>query len=88
MTSVLVFDHSLSLGEKVRLLRIARGWRQCDLSFHAAITPAAVSALERDIAHNFRVVERVEAALGVELDDDSTLSDLGSWKVEEYEDGR
>jgi len=84
MTSVIVFDHPLSLGEKVRLLRIARGWRQCDLSFHAAVTPAAISALERDLERNSRVVERVEAALGVELDGDPTLSGLGSWKIEEH----
>ncbi len=86
MTSVLVFDHSLSLGDKVRLLRIARGWRQCDLSFHAAITPAAVSALERDVDHNSRVVECVQSALGVELDGDFTLIDP-PWLIEEGEDG-
>lgn len=68
MTNVLEFARPLSIGQKVRLLRIACGWRQCDLAHHAAITPAAVSALERDIDHNPRVVERVQAVLGMEID--------------------
>jgi len=68
MTNVLLFDHPLSIGQKVRLLRIACGWRQCDLAHHAAITPAAVSALGRDVEHNSRVVERVLAVFGVEID--------------------
>lgn len=67
MTSVLVFDHPLSLGEKVRLLRIARGWRQCDLAHHAAITPAAVSAVERDLQYNSTVLKRIASVFGVEL---------------------
>ena len=68
MTSILEFEHPLSIGRKVRLLRIALGWRQCDLAHHAAITPAAVSALERDIDHNPRVLERVQGVLGMEID--------------------
>ena len=67
MATVLVIDEPLSLGRRVRLLRIARGWRQSDLAFYAEVTPAAVSTLERDIEYHPRVICRIADVLGVEF---------------------
>ena len=49
MTEVFLFDRSLTLGQKVRISRVARRWTQDDLAFEAGVTQGAVSALERDI---------------------------------------
>ena len=70
MPTVLVIDHPLTLGEKVRLLRIAHRWRQSDLAFHAEVTPRAVSNLERDAEYHPEVIARIAEALGVELSPD------------------
>ena len=69
--SVIVFDESLTLGRKVRILRIARGWRQSDLAFYARVTPSAVSTLERDMPCYPGVIERVCAVLGIAAEDEA-----------------
>ena len=67
--SVLVFDRPLSLGQQVRLQRIARGWRQWDLGFTAGVSPFDVSALERNLRVSQRVKLRVLDALGMDSHD-------------------
>lgn len=68
MTSVLVIDHPLSIGHKVKLLRIARDWRQFDLAFNSAVTTYAVSLIERDLEYPAEALRRIAETLGVELD--------------------
>lgn len=73
MTSVLVIDQPLTIGQKVKLLRIARNWRQFDLAFHAAVTTYGVSLIERDLEYPAEALRRIATTLGVELgvDDDA-----------------
>ena len=71
MTSVLVIDHPLTLGRKVRLLRIARNWRQFDLAFHSVVTTYAVSLIERDLEYPREALRRIGATLGVDLEEES-----------------
>ena len=49
ISEVLFFNEALTLGQKIRIARIARRWTQDDLAFEAKVTQANVSALERDI---------------------------------------
>jgi len=44
---VLVLDHALPIGLRVRLARIALGLRQCDVADLAGVPPHAVSNVER-----------------------------------------
>lgn len=46
---VLLFSEPLTLGQKVRIARVARRWTQDSLAYEAEVTQANVSALERDI---------------------------------------
>ena len=73
MTSIFTFDEPLSLGQKVRMLRAAYGWRQSDLAFHAAVTPGAVSAVERGRPFHPDVLARIGETFGVELSDDQQI---------------
>ena len=65
---VLTIDRPLSLGEKIRLLRLSRNWRQFDLAFHSAVTTYAVSLIERDLEYPREALRRIAEALGVELE--------------------
>ena len=47
-TSIFTIPFQLTLGQKARLLRIARGMRQFELAALADTSPSMVSALERD----------------------------------------
>lgn len=49
ISEVFLFNEPLTLGQKVRIARIARRWTQDDLAYEAQVTQANVSALERDI---------------------------------------
>ena len=69
MVSVLTFDRELSVGEKVRLLRLSKGWRQIDVAAIVRCSPSDVSSLERDAIVPPGVRARILAALG--LDDES-----------------
>lgn len=46
-TEILVLD-GLSLGQRVRIARLLKRWRQVDLAEIAAVSQTNVSALERD----------------------------------------
>jgi len=49
ISEVFLFNEPLSLGQKVRIARVARRWTQDDLAYEAQVTQANVSALERDL---------------------------------------
>ena len=49
ISEIFLFKEPLTLGQKVRIARIARRWTQEDLAYEAQVTQANVSALERDI---------------------------------------
>lgn len=49
MTEVFIFDRPLTLGQKIRISRIARRWTQDDLAFEAGVSQGVISALERDL---------------------------------------
>ena len=53
-------------GLKIRLARIARGWRQVDLAFFAQVTQHDVSSLEKDYRTYPAARLRVLEALGLE----------------------
>ena len=59
---------SLSTGQRVRVERVKRRWRQVDLAAAANVTQADVSALERDgyIVPSPRA--RILATLGLEAE--------------------
>ncbi len=65
---VLTIDHALTLGQKVRLLRIAHDWRQFDLAYHSTVTPYAISLIERDLEYPSEALKRIADTLGVELE--------------------
>ncbi len=65
---VLTIAHPLTLGQKVRLLRVARDWRQFDLCYHSAVTPYALSLIERDLDYPVEALRRIADTLGVELE--------------------
>ena len=68
MPSVIFLDPPVSLGKQVRILRIARGWRQTDLAGHAGVTPAAISLIERDLDYPQPVLARISRVLGIDLE--------------------
>ncbi len=49
MTEVFLFDSNLTIGQKVRIFRVARRWTQEDLAFEAGVPQGIVSAMERDL---------------------------------------
>ena len=65
MTGVLVFDGPFQDGEKVRLLRTAKGWRQFDVAVGAGVSPADVSNLERGLPVPKESRKRIFALLGI-----------------------
>ncbi len=40
--------YNISLGQKIKLERLARGWRQIDLASKACVQTADVTAIEKD----------------------------------------
>jgi transcriptional regulator with XRE-family HTH domain len=48
MTEVFLFRDQLTLGQKVRITRIAKRWTQTDLAYEAGVPQGCISALERD----------------------------------------
>jgi len=65
MSEVFVFDHPLSLGQKVRIARIARRWTQDDLAEEACVAQHQVSALERDLPVYPAARRRILECLGL-----------------------
>lgn len=72
MTEVFVFDRPLTLGQKVRIIRIAKRWTQDDLADEASVTQGAVSALERDLTIYPAAKQRVLEVLGLEAELEGT----------------
>lgn len=59
---------SIALGRMLRMMRIRRGWRQCDVAARANLSPAAVGRHENGLFLTLRAIERHAAALGARLD--------------------
>jgi transcriptional regulator with XRE-family HTH domain len=68
LTEVLLFEHPLTLGQKVRILRISRRWTQNDLAHEADVPQYQVSALERDLKVYPKAKRRILAILGLNGD--------------------
>lgn len=66
MSEVLFLDYNLTLGQKVRIARIARRWTQEDLANEAEVSQGNVSALERDLKVYPAAKERILSALNLE----------------------
>jgi transcriptional regulator with XRE-family HTH domain len=49
MTEIFLFDEVLTLGQRIRITRIAKRWTQGDLACEASVPQGCVSALERDL---------------------------------------
>ncbi len=64
--SILTFDRELTLGERARLIRLSKGWRQIDVAAVVRCSPSDVSHLERDYFVSSGVKGRILTALGVE----------------------
>lgn len=62
---VFIFDGPLSLGQKVRIARIAKRWTQEDLAVQAGVAQGYVSSLERDCKVYPAAKERILKALGL-----------------------
>jgi transcriptional regulator with XRE-family HTH domain len=63
-------DICVALGERIRQLRLKRGWRQIDLAEHAGIHENYVSDLEmgrKEIC--LRTLQTIAAAFGLEAAD-------------------
>lgn len=65
MAEVFIFDQPLSLGQKIRIARIARRWTQDDLAEEALVAQHQVSALERDLPVYPSARQRILKILGL-----------------------
>ena len=68
MVSVISFDRELTMGEKVRFVRLSKRWRQIDVAAIVRCSPSDVSCLERDTIIPPGVRRRILDALGIEDD--------------------
>lgn len=60
MSSILVnVDNQISLGRKIRLARVARGWSQVAVAVLARCKQDEVSRLERDISIKPKARQRI-----------------------------
>ena len=66
MVEVLFFSESLSLGQKVRITRVAKRWTQSDLAYEADVPQGCVSALERDLRIYPAGKKRILKVLGLD----------------------
>jgi transcriptional regulator with XRE-family HTH domain len=66
MASIFILDRELSLGERVRITRMVKGWRQIDVAAVVRCSPCDVSQLERGIPISSGVRARILEALGVD----------------------
>lgn len=71
---MLILDN-VTLGQKVRLTRLARGMRQLDLASAAKVNPFEVSGLEHDRIIRPSRRKRILAALDLLPDDTGTNPD-------------
>lgn len=65
ISEIFIFDNALTLGQKVRIARIARRWTQDDLAYEAGVSQANVSAVERDLRVYPLAKERILRVLGL-----------------------
>lgn len=65
MSEVLFLSEHITLGQKVRILRISKRWTQDDLALEAGVTQAQVSAVERDLKVWGKAKEKILAAVGL-----------------------
>lgn len=65
MAEVFLFDEQLTLGQKVRISRIAKRWTQEDLAYEAQVPQGCVSALERDLKVYPAAKQRILQILGI-----------------------
>jgi transcriptional regulator with XRE-family HTH domain len=63
---LLTFTEALTLGQRVRLLRIARRWRQVDLAAIAGVEQFELSRLELDRRVRPNVLKAVSEVLGLD----------------------
>ncbi|MFQ6026582.1 MAG: helix-turn-helix domain-containing protein [Dehalococcoidia bacterium] len=68
VVTVLTIDGTLSIGKRVRLLRMARDWRQVDLAFACRCTPNAISLIETDTYYPATIMPRISEVLGTDLE--------------------
>lgn len=69
MYDVFIFDENLTLGQKVRIYRVAKRWTQDDLAYEAGVTQGAVSALERDLKVYSPYKHKILTTLGLESEE-------------------
>ena len=65
ISEVFLFSEPLTLGQKVRIARIAKRWTQADLAYASGVQQGYVSALERDLKVYPRAKKRILSALGM-----------------------
>lgn len=63
---VITSESPVTLGRRIRLLRVARGWRQCDLAYAAQTPERIVSEAERDIPVSKPALGRICGVLGID----------------------
>jgi transcriptional regulator with XRE-family HTH domain len=66
ISEVFLFNEPLTLGQKVRIARVARRWTQDDLAYEAQVTQANVSALERDRKLHLAARQRILKTLEIQ----------------------
>lgn len=63
-------DVCVQLGERIRELRRAKGWRQIDLAQHSGVHEVHLSDLERGTREaGIRTIKKIADALGVRVAD-------------------
>ena len=71
ISEVFLFNEPLTLGQKVRIARIARRWTQSDVAYEAHVTQAQVSRLERDLSVYPAYKKRILQCLELDNDNES-----------------
>ncbi len=66
----LLLDTELTLGQRIRIMRIARRWRQVDLAAFAGVEQHEVSRLELDRRLRPNAVKAICQALGLDPGND------------------
>ena len=66
MSTEVLFLEGITLGQRVRIMRLLRRERQVDLARRAFVTQAEVSELERDVPITPAARARVLSTLGID----------------------
>ena len=64
--SVFVLEGPLSLGDRCRLIRVSRNFKQHQVAFAAGVSPSDVSMLERDLPVAPAAKRRILATLDLD----------------------